>query len=147
MMKDEEVLATKSLWMLALVLCLCLGAASAAGAEADALARDITGQCLFNGRESITDLEDGNYRTFWTSHRQEGAHCLMVSAPEAVGGVLVRWRNPAPLAAQVKQDGEWVTVAQSDCCLRGAVPAPAGPYGVPAGERGKAPGPSWRSAR
>ena len=48
MMKDEEVLATKSLWMLALVLCLCLGAASAAGAEADALARDITGQCLFN---------------------------------------------------------------------------------------------------
>lgn len=82
--------------------------------EADALARDITGQCLFNGRESITDLEDGNYRTFWTSHRQEGAHCLMVSAPEAVGGVLVRWRNPAPLAAQVKQDGEWVTVAQSD---------------------------------
>lgn len=114
MMKDEEVLATKSLWMLALVLCLCLGAASAAGAEADALARDITGQCLFNGRESITDLEDGNYRTFWTSHRQEGAHCLMVSAPEAVGGVLVRWRNPAPLAAQVKQDGEWITVAQSD---------------------------------
>ena len=114
MTKGEEVLATKSLWMLALVLCLCLGAASAAGAEADALARDITGQCLFNGRESITGLEDGNYRTFWTSHRQEGAHCLMVSAPEAVGGVLVRWRNPAPLAAQVKQDGEWVTVAQSD---------------------------------
>ena len=49
MMKDEEVLATKSWWMLAVVLCLCLGAASAAGAEADALARDITGQCLFNG--------------------------------------------------------------------------------------------------
>ena len=123
--------------MLALVLCLCLGAASAAGAEADALARDITGQCLFNGRESITDLEDGNYRTFWTSHRQEGAHCLMVSAPEAVGGVLVRWRNPAPLAAQVKQDGEWITVAQSDTAYAALYLPLPGPYGVPAGERGK----------
>ena len=66
------------------------------------MARDITAACRFNGRERIEDLEDGNYRTFWTSHRREGAHCLLVSAPEAVGGVLVRWRNPAPLAAQVK---------------------------------------------
>ena len=101
--------------MLVLALCLCLGM-SGALAQEDGLstARDITAACRFNGRERIEDLEDGNYRTFWTSHRREGAHCLLVSAPEAVGGVLVRWRNPAPLAAQVKQGKAWVTVARSD---------------------------------
>lgn len=53
MTKGEEVLATKPLWMLALVLCLCLGAASAAGAEADALARDITGNACSTAGKAL----------------------------------------------------------------------------------------------
>ena len=109
----------KRLWLLAFALTLCLWACGDTSqaeekAERAALAQDITEMCSFNGRDRLEDLQDGNYRTFWTSHQQEGAQSLVISAGEAAGGVLVRWRTPAPLAAQVKQEGEWVTVAQSD---------------------------------
>lgn len=86
-------------------------------ARGEAPARDLSSQCLLNGRadsRSLNQMRDGNYRTFWTSVSRAGAHTLTVTAPEAVGGVLVRWRTPAPLAVEAQVDGAWTRIAQSE---------------------------------
>ena len=83
-------------------------------------AEDITMASLLNGYpgdKHPTNMRDNTYKTFWTSAKQEGVHSLTVTAPEGktIGGLLIRWASwPMAVSAQVKRDGEWVTVASCD---------------------------------
>lgn len=113
---------TRQVILIVSLLMLCalpaLGDTATTATELPPLeARDITLDCTLNGytfAQHQDPMRDHNYGSFWTSYMQEGVHCLKVASSEGVGGVLVRWRTPAPLAVQVLQEGEWITVAQSE---------------------------------
>lgn len=82
---------------------------------------DITMDCALNGywgEKSPGNMRDESYKSYWKSVPSSGVHALTVEAPagQSVGGILIRWRT-WPLAAAVQaqnEQGEWVTVAESD---------------------------------
>ena len=83
-------------------------------------AEDITMACALNGYtgdKHPTDMRDGGYKSYWTSIKRDGAHALTITAPrgKTVGGILIRWASwPIAVAAQVKENDAWVTVASCD---------------------------------
>ena len=84
-------------------------------------ARDITAQCLLNGKEQNKNLDqvrDGNYRTFLDVALDHGVRQLQITPPEGevAAGILIKWRS-FPLAASIQvqnEDGEWEEVAYCD---------------------------------
>ena len=107
------------IWLLALLMVGALLAQPGMATDVPP-AEDITMASALNGYTGDVhpmELRDGVYKSYWKSTMREGVHALTITAPEGktIGALLIRWKSwPVAVAAQVRQDDQWVTVAECD---------------------------------
>ncbi len=85
------------------------------------LARDISVDCLYNGRAgSHHALADGTYARDYQTRVKDGTAALYINVPEGevAGSVYIQWHAlPFPLSVQTRQGDAWITVVTCDDCF------------------------------